>query len=623
MSTNVSARPAPPAILGRVRNAGLAMRGRVAALRSRTRGESAPWPVNAVVLAGLVCALTISGLLFVLSASSVKSFDTFGSEYAMFLRQLLFAASGLVAMYVLAHIDYHRLARFRVALVVLAAVCLFAVFLPGLGSTKFGATRWIELGPFSFQPSEFAKLALVISMAALGGSATRDSSDVRSVLVPGLMASLGLASIVVLQKDLATAIIIAVAGLSVLFLAGVRLKEMAIVSGLLGLSGGALAYFEPYRRERLMVLLDPARDPLGDGWNSLQSLVAVQSGGVNGVGAGNVLAKHSFLPNVESDFMFAFIGEQLGLIGTLGVILTLSALAVFGFVTAARASDRFGGLLAAGLTLVVVFQAAVHMSVTLGVGPPTGVPLPFISYGGTSVFMTLAAMGIILNVARQPAARGQGIGEGNPLHEPAAPPRPKVKRRSLRESLGGAVVLSKGAVRSVGRSLVDAEAEEERRTATRGDAHRDVSSSERRRPRPTSAGSGERRPSAGGRMSRDVERPSIAQRPGRIRDPRVSSRRAASDLQVRRSSAPRGSADLRRSFDGPSEPIVDRNRNRTSPSGSVVKAARPSARGAGRPTELDAVPSSGQPKPLSTWQAKLVKAIRPEDGAPNVRRRGR
>ena len=587
MTSDVSARPTPRVPLTRLKAMWGPVRSRIAPVKRRESARALPWPTTAMVLAGLVCALTISGLLFVLSASSVKSFDTFGSEYAMFLRQLLFAIGGLVAMYLLAHFDYHRLARFRPAFLLLALLCLVAVFLPGLGSTKYGATRWIEFGPLSFQPSEFAKLALVVWLAALAGSPKRDASDVRSLLLPGILATLGLASIVVLQKDLATAVIIVVAGLAVLFLAGVPLRGMATVSACLGLSGAALAYFEPYRRERLMVLLDPARDPLGDGWNSLQSLVAIQSGGINGVGAGNVLAKHHFLPNVESDFMFAFIGEQLGLLGTMAVIVAIFALGVFGFLTAARATDRFGGLLASGLTLAILFQAAVHIGVTLGVGPPTGVPLPFISYGGTSLFMTLAAMGIILNVARQPAARGLGIGEGNPIQEPVTAQPRRRPRKTMRQSMSAAVASSSQAMKHAARKLVDADdavpsgdshrRSPQRSTATESPAHgvaSDGRSQRRGGPRPVRASAGDfgavRKPPP--RSAGSVE----SRRPGRIRDPRAGiaqrSIRSAEDAQAISTSIKR-------------RPMTGRS------SGGEAPAS----------------------KPLSAWQKRVLSAIRPAD----------
>lgn len=350
-----------------------------------------------LVLLGLVISFSLLGLTMVLSASSVTSLTTTGSPWGQFISQAMWLGIGVVVCAVAALVDHNVLRRFTVPILVISLVLLVMVLLPWFGVTVNGAQRWIRLGPVQFQPSELAKFALALFAADnLARSRTVDNS--RS-LRPILFVLVTFGALILLQPNLGTAIILFVIGMSALFASGIRATVIAAMGVVGGTAAGLLAYLTPFRRDRLFAFLDPWADPLGDGWQTIQSLVSVANGGVTGVGIGESRGKFGFLPEAHNDFVFAVTAEEFGLVGAATVV---AGYVVFGLVSLiiARRADRFGALLVIGIASWVVIQAFMNIGSVLGVMPITGVPLPFMSAGGTSLVVTLGAVGVMLNVAR-------------------------------------------------------------------------------------------------------------------------------------------------------------------------------------------------------------------------------
>jgi cell division protein FtsW len=347
-----------------------------------------------------ISALVVVGLVMVLSASSVQALRDFGSSWVVFQRQAMWVFIGAVALLIALRVDYRRWQRPAVPLALVALGLLLVVLVPGLGVSVRGSSRWIGTGQFRIQPSEFAKLAILLFTADL--LARRGSKgDVRKALRPVLVVFLFAAMLVMAQPDMGTTLVLGCIVLSLLFVGGVELRTLG---GVLSLAAGGallLGLVESYRRARLFSFLHPLKDAGNTGYQIVQSLVGLASGHWTGLGLGASRAKWGFLPNAYTDFIFAIIGEELGLIGTLLVIGLFVAFAVFGVRTALKAPDRFGALLAAGITAWVVGQALINIGAVIGVLPVTGVPLPFISFGGSSLVITMGAAGILLNIARQ------------------------------------------------------------------------------------------------------------------------------------------------------------------------------------------------------------------------------
>ena len=350
-----------------------------------------------LILLGLVISFSLLGLTMVLSASSVTSLTETGSPWGQFRSQAMWLGIGVVACAAGALIDHRLLRRFTVPILVVSLVLLVMVLLPWFGVSVNGAQRWIRLGPIQFQPSEAAKFALAL-FAADNLARSKTVGNTRQ-LKPILFVLVTYGALILLQPNLGTTIIMFVIGISALFASGVRLSVVALI-GLIGASAaGLLAYLTPFRRNRLLAFMDPWADPLGDGWQTIQSLVSVANGGVTGVGIGESRGKFGFLPEAHNDFVFAVTAEEFGLVGAVTVVI---GYVVFGLVSLviARRADRFGGLLVVAIASWILAQAFINIGSVLGVMPITGVPLPFMSAGGTSLVVTLAAVGVMLNVAR-------------------------------------------------------------------------------------------------------------------------------------------------------------------------------------------------------------------------------
>jgi cell division protein FtsW len=343
--------------------------------------------------------MALLGIVMVLSAASVHDLRLHGNAWYHQRRQLLWVVIGLAGLVATSRLDYRRLRPLAVWILGVAVVLLVAVFIPGIGIQANGSSRWIGVGVATFQPSELAKLAVILYGSVLLSS--RPVDDLRLTVLP-LAVVLGVVgALVYAEPDLGTTVILGAIAVSLLFFAGLRLAIVGATAALGVGVLGALTMTAGYRRNRVMSMFDPWSDPLITGWQAIQAGVAISNGGLWGLGLGASRAKWGFLPFAQTDFIFAIVAEELGFVAAMGVILVYLVIGVCGLTTALRAPDRFGQLLAAGITTWIMIQAYVNIGAVLGVLPITGVPLPLVSYGGSSMVLTLTAYGVLLNVARQ------------------------------------------------------------------------------------------------------------------------------------------------------------------------------------------------------------------------------
>jgi len=368
---------------------------------SKNPKPAAPSLEYSLLLTATLCLLAF-GAVMVFSASSARSLLNHGGSGFYYLeRTLIFGAIGLLAMRVA---SVRGVAAIRPLTPLILGVSLFlllAVLVPGLGQTVNGSQRWIGAGLFQFQPSEFAKLALVLYGAYLLAKEPKRARTLGG-LGPYLVI-VGLALLLIaVEPDLGTTIIASSAVCCVLFLGGVKPRTLAPVGIAIAVIGIGMISMNPYQEARLTGFLNPSSDTSGAGFQAKQATIAVGSGGLFGVGLGESVQKASYLPEAHTDMIAAVIGEELGLAGMFVLIGLFGMFGYAGLRAAHRARDRFSKLLAAGLTSLIMAQAALNLFAVLGLAPLTGVPLPFVSYGGTSLVMTLAAAGLILNVARRP-----------------------------------------------------------------------------------------------------------------------------------------------------------------------------------------------------------------------------
>ena len=342
----------------------------------------------------VVLALLLLGLAMVYSASGITALDA-NEDPGMFLaQQSAWAALGIAAMLVAARVDYHRLRLFAVPLLLLAVALLVAVLVPGVGVTAGGATRWLRFGGLvGLQPAELAKLALIVYLATWLG-ARRDDIGSWRVTVPFVLITMLVLGLVVAEPDLGTAIVIVVVALAIYFAAGARLEIFIALGVLTGVSVLALAVVNPERYERLLTFVDPWSD------QTIQTLYALALGGSFGEGLGAGREKFGYLPHPYTDSIFAVLGDELGLAGALAVVLLFLVIAFRGVRIALHSEDATGALLATGITVWLAFQAWVNMAVVASLVPMTGITLPFISYGGSSLCVGFIAVGILLNIGR-------------------------------------------------------------------------------------------------------------------------------------------------------------------------------------------------------------------------------
>jgi cell division protein FtsW len=352
------------------------------------------------LLLGLVIGLVAIGLLIVYSASFAQGLYSFGDANYFVIRQAIWAVLGLIALLVMMRVDYRWLRTISPLLMLIAIVSLMAVLVPGIGLERGGASRWINMGPLPpAQPSEFAKLALIIYVAAwLSGKDTYVKSFalgfVPFVLMVGIVAGL-----VLLEPDTGTAAILVVTTVTLFFIAGASLSHLAALVGIGGVAASFLLLTSGYRLDRVIAYLGAEDDPSGVGFHTLQLLIGLGSGGIEGLGLGASRQKFFYIPNAHTDGVYAVIGEELGFIGAMGVLILFVVLVYRGFRIIFKAEDEFGSLLATGIVCWIAFQALLNVGGITRAIPMTGIPMPFISYGGSALASLLAGIGILLNIS--------------------------------------------------------------------------------------------------------------------------------------------------------------------------------------------------------------------------------
>lgn len=345
----------------------------------------------------ITCAVVLSliGLIMQYSASSYSASMQFGDSFYYVKKQAVALVFALVVMVGMRFLSTEILQKLRYYILGLSCVLLALVFIPGLGVENYGATRWINLGFTTFQPSDLAKFGLVIFIA---GCLDKKSALTFKNMLPILIATLAVCVLIMLEPNMSVTMCVGLTVLIMLFTGGCRLKHFAImavpvIAGVIG-----LVFLEPYRLKRLMAFIDPWASPLGEGYQLIQSYYALGSGGLFGLGLFNSRQKYLFLTFAESDFILSVIGEELGWVGVIAILTILIFLAVCGVRIALKAKTRFDSYLAVGITAVIVVQTLLNVAVVSGSIPPTGLPLPFISNGGTSLVCFMASIGILVNI---------------------------------------------------------------------------------------------------------------------------------------------------------------------------------------------------------------------------------
>lgn len=382
----------------------------IAEVRSAARRRADRHQANsrtATTILVVAAALLVIGVTATTSASSTVALAREGDRFFYVKRQLVGIGIGVVAMVVASRLPYRVYRRFAAPLFLGSLVLLVAVL--AVGDDVSGSRRWIELGPVTFQPSEIAKFSVIVALAAVMEKKQRLLGDFGHFLAPValLLGTVGL--LVMFQPDLGTTIVIGVAGVAVLVTSAAPFRFVLATTGGSALLAGILAVTADYRLDRIKGFLDPWSDAGDTGYQLIQSYYALGNGGLLGVGLGASRARWFYLPNAHTDFIFAIIGEETGLIGGLVVMLLFVLLAAAGWAVASRAPDAFGRMLAAGITAWISFQALVNIGGVLGVLPITGITLPFVSYGGTAVAVSMGAIGVLVNIAQhgESGARGR------------------------------------------------------------------------------------------------------------------------------------------------------------------------------------------------------------------------
>ena len=385
-------------------------------------------------------ALTALGIVMVYSASSVRSYFSSSDPAAQGLEQLVWAGIGLAGLIVAMRLDFRHLRYLAIPFYVITLGLLVAVLVPGIGSEINGSRRWIVIPGFgSLQPAEFAKLAIVLYLAHWLDRRGREAKSFWNGLVPfGMLVAPGF-FLIAMEPDLGTAGIYSIIAVSIFFMAGANLIYLGAIGGAVLAAAWLMISSTSYQLTRVQTFVDPFRDPLGAGYNTVQALLALALGGITGLGLGESRMKFLYLPAPSTDFIFAIIGEEWGLVGTLTVVALFVVIAYQGYRIAITAPDTFSGLVACGITTWLVAQAFINIMVVTALMPVTGIPLPFISAGGSALTINLAAVGILLSISRETTQQGSlrdavfGIGRRDRrAHLPRAGRRTGPARRPTR-----------------------------------------------------------------------------------------------------------------------------------------------------------------------------------------------
>lgn len=346
-----------------------------------------------------IAALLLVGVVMVYSSSYIWAEYKFNDPFHHLKRQLLFAGAGVVSMVFLMNIPYLTWKKYAKPLLILCFILLLLVLIPGIGMVRGGARSWIGVGAFSVQPSEFMKLGLIIFLSTILANYQKYITSFKKGFLPCLLLVFSAFGLIMLQPDLGTGMVLVLTCMLMIFIAGAKFSHF-IGLAVLGLVGFVfLIASAPYRISRITAFLNPWEDPLGDGFQIIQSLYAIGPGGLLGLGFGNSLQKYFYLPEPQTDFIFAVIAEELGFIGGTIIILLFACLLWRGIKVALGAPDLFGKFLAIGITGMLAIQAMINISVVIGLIPVTGITLPFLSYGGSSLTLTLCSVGILLNIS--------------------------------------------------------------------------------------------------------------------------------------------------------------------------------------------------------------------------------
>lgn len=395
-----------------------------------------PWLMLALV------GLVFVGVLMVYSSSMADAYAYYGTPYYFLQREIIWVVAGFAVMAAAAHVSYQQWHRFSLPFFAASVGMLGLVLVPHIGHISHGARRWLELNSLiAIEPSELVKLALVVYLASWLASKGERVREFQACFVPFSIMVGMIALMIIKQPDLGTSIVVVVVAFSIFFVAGANLMQLASVCGGSGMVAWMLMHGQGYRQDRLTAFLNPWHDPTGVGYHTIQALLALRYGGLFGEGLGNSTQKY-VLPAPHTDSILAVIGEELGMVGCVVILLLFLVIAYRGVRIACGAPDTFGKLLAVGIVAWITFQALMNFAVITSSVPFTGVPLPFISYGGTSLVITMAAVGVLLNISRH--ASGEGFARQNPDYR-RGDGRPRVPRVINRPVPAGIPAPSSGA----------------------------------------------------------------------------------------------------------------------------------------------------------------------------------
>jgi len=353
-----------------------------------------------ISIAAVISVLICVGVVMIYSSSGVYALQERGDSTFFLKRHLIFLMLGAILTCIAMSMDYRKLRPYAKPLLLFVIFLLILVLIPQIGKASFGARRWFKIGPFSFQPSELAKVAMMIYTADF---LARKQVKIRSFIegfIPLMMVVGVICCLIVKQPDLGNSVLIASIVLIMMFVAGAKIIHIAILGVLAAPALFFLVYTVPYRWRRIVAFLDPWQDSLGVGFQLTQSQIALGSGGLFGVGLGKSIQKLFYLPAAHTDFILSIIGEELGLIRTIGIILLFAAFIWQGARIAKRCSDPFGYYLAIGIVSMIALQTVVNIGVSIGAFPTKGLPLPFISYGGSALIFNMISVGLLLNISR-------------------------------------------------------------------------------------------------------------------------------------------------------------------------------------------------------------------------------
>ncbi len=353
-----------------------------------------------ISIAVIVITLIFIGILMIYSSSGIYAMQELGDSLYFLKRHLIFLVLGFVLAFLAMMMDYRHLQAYAKVLVLCGILGLIVVLLPGLGRSSFGAQRWIRLGPINIQPSEFMKLVVIIYVADFLARKKSTIVSFEKGLLPVLLVVGFVSALIIKQPDLGSTVLIAAVVLMMAFIAGARFQQVAWLGLLLIPAFYLLVCRVPYRWRRIVGFLDPWKDPMGSGFQLTQSQIAFGSGGIWGVGPGKSMQKLFYLPAAHTDFILSIIGEEFGFIGAFIVILLFTALIWQGARIAKRVNDDFGYFLAIGIVLMIGLQVMVNVGVSIGALPTKGLPLPFISYGGSALVVNMVMVGLLLNISR-------------------------------------------------------------------------------------------------------------------------------------------------------------------------------------------------------------------------------